>query len=81
LDRAAVSTCRRYALLGENSGSALTYQGRVIVHESREELEFLFAGTKAVELGDMIPVQDTVPLREHPDMARVRFPLRREDFS
>jgi hypothetical protein len=71
---------RRYALQGRTSGSALTYQGRTIVHDDRAELEFLFPGERVVELGALIPEQDTIPLSRHPDMERVRFPLRREDF-
>jgi len=75
-----MTSCRRYALVGETSGSALTHGGRVIVHNDRAELEFLFAGAKVVELGDMVPERDTFPLARHPDMSAVSFPLRREDF-
>jgi hypothetical protein len=69
-----------YALMGEASGSALTYQGRVITHDDRAELEFLFPANKVVEVGGLIPPQDRMRLRDHPGMGAVSFPLRREDF-
>jgi hypothetical protein len=69
-----------YAIHGEASGSPLTYGGRVITHNNREEMEFLFPGARVVEIGSLIPPQDRIALSEHPDMAAVSFPLRREDF-
>jgi len=71
-------TC--YAIHGEASGSPLTYGGRVIAHNDRAEMEFLFPGARIVEIGSLIPPQDRIALREHPDMAAVAFPLKREDF-
>ncbi len=55
-----------------------TLGGAVIVHESREEIEFLFPGREAVDVtGTELP---TTPLKTNPAMAGVQFPIRREDF-
>lgn len=60
------------------TGDVFTYQGKVLVHENLHELEFLFPGRKFVNLNTSeLP---RMPLRDHPDMAPVRFPLRKEDF-
>ncbi|WP_018502985.1 hypothetical protein [Parafrankia discariae] len=68
-----------YALAGARSGELLSLGGRVLVHSDRAELEFLFPGARVVAC----PVADAVggmPIADHPDMAHVRFPLRRSDF-
>lgn len=67
----------QYALKGAVSGELLTYGGRILVHGDRGELEYLFPGEKVVPYSGGIP---TLPLRDHPDMASVRWPLRKEDF-
>lgn len=67
----------RYALRGSVSGELLTYQGRVLVHDNRGELEWLFPGERVVPYDGDLP---TMPVAEHPDMAPVRWPLRKEDF-
>lgn len=60
------------------TGDVFTYQGKVLAHDNLSELEFLFPGRKFTELGSSeLP---RMPLRDHPDMAPVRFPLRKEDF-
>jgi hypothetical protein len=73
----------RYALLGVRSGELLSYGGRVLVHDSRPELEFLFpnrAKTRIVRITDGDLGQPTMLIRDHPAMVSVRWPLRREDF-
>ena len=72
---------RRYVMVGLASGEAVSLGGRILVHHSRPEMEFLFPiGVRVVEIGPDIPERDTMPLRDHPDLAKVRWPLRREDF-
>lgn len=71
---------RRFAMEGPTSKSLLTYGGLVLVHDSAEELEFLFAGMKVVELGSMVSERDTMSIKQHPEMASVQWPLKREDF-
>lgn len=70
----------RYAMVGARTGELLTYRNRIIVHPVRAEMEFLFPHTRVVRLsmGDL--KQPTIQLKDHPGMAQVRFPLRREDF-
>jgi len=70
----------RYGLVGERSQGLLTYRGAVIVHDNRDELEFLCPGTRVVRLSDGDLGQPVLPVRLHPNFAAVRWPLRREDF-
>jgi hypothetical protein len=72
---------KRYALYGPASESALSYRGLVLVHGDRAELELLFPGTRIVELGTMIPEHDTMQVKDHPQLAHLVWPLRREDFK
>lgn len=65
---------------GPVSGELLSSGGKVLVHDNPAELEFLFANMKVVELGSMIPPEDTMSIKDHPDMASVRWPLNPEDF-
>lgn len=71
---------RRFAMKGPTSGELLSYGGFILVHNRREELEFLFAGVDVVEIGSHIPEKDTMSIRNHPQMAHVEWPLKREDF-
>lgn len=67
-----------YGIVGRSTRALLTYQGRAILHDSREEMEFLFPAEK------IIPVpgwnEDYILLKDHPDMAPVRWPLQKNDF-
>ncbi|TWE17140.1 hypothetical protein [Kitasatospora atroaurantiaca] len=71
---------QRWALQGEVSRDLLTWNGRVIVHNSRAELEFLTAGARVIECPRSIPPEQTLPLRAHPQFAHHTWPLRREDY-
>jgi hypothetical protein len=71
----------RYALQGETSKELLTYGGRVLVHDNPTELEFLIAGARVVAVPRDIPPDQTMPVRYHPSLVSVRWPLRREDFT
>lgn len=67
-----------FVLVGKRSGEALTYGGRVITHENRAEMAWLFPNERVAEYR---PGNDlTMRLVDHPDMAVVRFPLNRKDF-
>ena len=70
----------RYGVVGKHSGELLTYQGKAIVHDNRAEMEFLLPNSRVVRLSDGRLRFPWMWLREHPDMAATRFPLRREDF-
>lgn len=73
-------TAARWALQGERSRELLTWQGRVIVHNSQGELEFLITGARVIPCPRSIPDEQTVPLPALPQFATHRFPLRREDY-
>ncbi|MBA5222222.1 hypothetical protein [Streptomyces griseoaurantiacus] len=61
-------------------GDLLSFGGKVIVHDSKAELEFLVCGVRIVECPRDIPDEQTIPLRFHPDMATIRWPLTKEQF-
>jgi hypothetical protein len=67
-------------LHGARSGDLLTYGGRVIVHSNKDEMQFLFPDARVVRVTDGDSLGPTLRLKDHPGMAAVRFPLRREDF-
>ncbi len=72
---------KRYGLYGVNSRDFLTYGGLVLVHDNAAELEFLIAGDAVVrEIPPDLPESQTCPVRLHPNLANVRWPLSREDF-
>jgi hypothetical protein len=70
-----------HALVGAASGELLSLDGRVLVHDSQAELEFLFPGARVVTLPPYVPPERTLPVSAHPEMASVRFPLDRRDFQ
>lgn len=64
--------------LETSTGDVFTSGGAILVHSNREELEFLFPGRRAKDVSStQLP---TTPWASHPDMAGIRWPLRREDF-
>lgn len=71
---------RRWGLWSPSSRDFLTLNGQIIVHHDRGELEFLVPGTPTREVPASIPVEQTLPIRFHPDLAAVRWPLDRRDF-
>lgn len=73
----------RYAMVGAISGELLTYRGKVLVHNDRAEMEYLFPNrdrTRVIRITDGDLGQPTMLLRDHPALASVVWPLRREDF-
>lgn len=70
----------RYGLYGSRSRDFLTYGGRILVHDNRDELAFLITGAAVRELPRDIPDEQTLPMSAHPELAAVRWPLRRGDF-
>lgn len=67
-----------YALWGSNSSTWITYKGKVLVHDSREELEFLFPGQRVVPAD--VPPAERLSIKQHPQMHAVKWPLERKDF-
>ncbi|OKI16628.1 hypothetical protein [Streptomyces sp. CB03911] len=70
----------RWALQGETSRDLLTWNGLVLVHDNRGELEFLIAGARVIPCPRSIPPEQTLALPFHPQFAHHRFPIRREDY-
>lgn len=72
----------RYAIRSTAlDGDLLTWGGRVIVHNSRGELEFLIVGDiRVVDCPRSIPAEQTIELPFHPQFSHHKFPLRREDY-
>lgn len=77
------------AIEGGASQELLSFGGRVIVHDNKWELEFLFPKYRdgqvrfmEVELegGKLKDGRPTMALRDHPDMDTVRWPLSEADF-
>lgn len=67
-------------MVGGRTGELISYRGAVIVHPSREEMQFVFPMMRVVRVSDGDLGQPTMQLRDHPDLAHFRWPLRREDF-
>ena len=67
-----------YGIVGRSTKTLLTYQGKAILHDSREEMEFLFPAEKVIPAPHW--VEDYILLKNHPDMAPVKWPLQKNDF-
>jgi hypothetical protein len=71
----------RYALQGVLSRDLLTWNGRVLVHGDRAEMEFLVTGdVRVIDCPRDIPPEQTIEIRFHPNFASVTWPLDRKDF-
>lgn len=66
---------KKYCLVGAVSGEVITYQGKALVHGNLQELEFLFPANRVVPLPSYWGEELTFPLKDHPDMDTVQFPL------
>ena len=67
-------------MVGARTGELLTFQGQVIVHGDRAELQWLIPKARVVRVTDGDLNQPWIGLKDHPGMAKVQFPLRRQDF-
>lgn len=72
----------RYAIQDAGlGGDLLTWNGRVIVHNSRGELEFLLTGPiRIVPCPRSVPPEQTIELRFHPQFSHHTFPLVKEAY-
>lgn len=66
-------TAKRFGLYGQHSRDFLTYEGRILVHHDKAQMEFLVVGALVRELPADIPDDQTLPIRFHPDLAAVQF--------
>lgn len=73
-----------YALHGQDAGDLLTLEGRPIVHDNREEMEWLMPGARVVRVDDRdLRQRSPLPpmrLPEHPDLQGLTWPLTRREF-
>ena len=70
-----------YAMVGENSKDLITYNGKVLVHEDKAEMEFIFPmGMKVVMCPRDITPEMMMDIKFHPDLASFRWPIKRGDF-
>jgi hypothetical protein len=67
-----------YAMVGQNSGTLLSFGGKVIVHTDPNEIHYLVPSVRIVEINPN--AQLTMRLKDHPDLCSVRWPLNRRDF-
>lgn len=71
----------RYALQGAVSRDLLTWNGKILVHGDKAEMEFLVTGDVCViDCPRDIPPEQTLQIRYHPQFAAVAWPLDRKDF-
>ncbi|MFF4346809.1 hypothetical protein [Streptomyces sp. NPDC001530] len=71
----------RYALQGAISRDLLTWNGKVLVHGDRAEMEFLVTGdVRVIPCPRDIPPEQTLEIRFHPQLASVTWPLTKEQF-
>jgi hypothetical protein len=75
----------RYAFKALSSGELLSYNGRVLVHNNKAEMEFLFAKTmhrlEVIEISEQFARErELLRLADHPALTSVEFPLRESDF-
>lgn len=72
---------KRYGLYGRTTREFLTVGGRVLVHQNRAEMEWLFPGSTVREVPPTFPPDQTLPLEHHPALVGVvTFPIRKEEF-
>lgn len=64
-----------YCLIGRTTNEPLSYKGRVIVHDDKAEMEYLFPNNRVVKLPAVYGEDLTMALKFHPDMDTVKFPL------
>ena len=71
----------RYGLVNDRQNDLYTLDGRIIVHNSREELQWLFPKTRVARLSDG-NIGPTLRLCDHPRFVEqgITFPLKKEEF-
>lgn len=69
-----------FALASNSKYKYITSGGRVIIHDNRKEMEFLFPRNTVIPFNGNPGPDDTIALFAVPGMEAVQFPLRKEDF-
>lgn len=65
----------KYVLVGRTTKDALTYRGKILVHDNKSELEFLFPNERVAALPSYVDDSLTMALKDHPDMDSIQWPL------
>jgi hypothetical protein len=65
----------KYVIIGRTTKDALTYRGKIIVHDNKAEMEFLFPYERVAPLPSHVDESLTMALKDHPDMSGVQWPL------
>lgn len=71
---------RLFAIAGRKTGDPVTFMERVLVHEDKAEMAYLFPNDRIVPFRPG-PADLVMMLVDHPDMKAVRFPLDKKDFN
>lgn len=76
-----------FAVVTHGTREPFSFGGRILLHASRPELEWLIPTHPVVELNgdsaEAVAARLGVPTmlwKDHPDMAGIRWPLDRKDF-
>lgn len=67
-----------YAMWGRSAQSWISYKGKVLIHDNQGEMEFLFPG--AVVRPITVRPEEGMSIKDHPECAHYRWPIRKEDF-
>lgn len=70
-----------YAMQGLVSRELCTQAGKIIVHNDRAEMEFLFTGVRVVELPKDFTYDQLIKVRDLPDFSSYLWPLSRNRFN
>lgn len=76
-----------FAIEGAVTKEILSFRGKMVVHHDRREMEYLFPGQRVVMLSGYT-IQECAHkygrpamwLKDHPDMASVKFPINPKEF-
>ena len=69
-----------YGLYSRTAREFLTYTGRVLTHDSRPEMEWLFPGACVREVPASFPPDQCIPIAHHPGLSSIEWPLTKEQF-
>lgn len=71
---------KMYGIRGRHSGELMTWSGRVIVHDNKDEMQFIFEGADIVEVPRSIEPELMISIKHHPDFGSYQWPLEMNVF-
>jgi hypothetical protein len=69
-----------FALRGDSSKELISYGGRVLTHDNKDELEFLFPRMEVIKIPALPDGRPTMSVKNHPELAGLTWPLDRGEF-